>query len=638
MIRPPRRWHHAAPGMVILCVIPDTAMAQNAVATGQCAIAIVSSGNTNVNCYVQGDADFKAVVDQRLRQADAVIAEMAKKNKDQDARLTLGETRDWHQDQQIKGLQTALLQVFDLLSEPGAGITEKRARELLDQGDPRAAAQLLLKKAKEQSNLAKNSASNAQIGYKNVIQLLQASDYDAARRAALDALAEFPDSADFALEAGQLSERTGKSTDALRYLRLFVSLMERVPEDAPVREERLHDLADANLSIAMILQDRGDLSTALASFRQALKQAELLAKTFPERQEWHVHVIGGQAKIGELLMIMGQPDAALNEFTSALTYAEGQDKREPDTPQWLSYLSLLNSYVGDTAFQTGDYGRALAQYQAAITYSRKAVKIAPDDLDWQEGLANRLNDMATVERRLGQPKAAIDHYTEARSIAQAVANKRTNSAGTHGMIADITLNLGRLRSDSGDMKAALAELEAGLQLSQKRFEEDSDSSQSISRLAMAHDFLGDALVKDGKATQAIPHFAQSVSLLERWTRLSPDDAQARETLFSSLNDWGDALSETEAKAALSRYQSSLALARAALRSNAGSEQWLWNLAMSQSRIGLLAEGARPATRRTMLAASLKTLEKLRTINPAYENLEPAYVYFKGELEKLNPPR
>ena len=153
-----------------------------------------------------------------------------------------------------------------------------------------------------------------------------------------------------------------------------------------------------------------------------------------------------------------------------------------------------------------------AEYPAAITAYREALELSRSLAAESVDVGIGLNWLAGAERLFGDLAAAEEHYRESIHVSRAVGNEEG--------VAISTGNLAVLALDREDWPAAETLARDALPLSEAVHRQE----------LIAHHYwvLAKALVRQGKATEALPHARRVVEI---YTHLgSPDLAGAQATL------------------------------------------------------------------------------------------------------------
>lgn len=158
----------------------------------------------------------------------------------------------------------------------------------------------------------------------------------------------------------------------------------------------------------------------------------------------------------------------------------------------------------------GDYPAAIKAYQETLNLHLSRATESAD-------VAIALNDLADAEQRSGDYAAAEKHYNEALRVARAV--------GAKSGIATYTCNLAGLALDRQDWSHA-----------EKMAREALPLSEAVHRqqlIASSNHRLAHALVRQGKAAEALPYAQRAVKIFAQLDH--PSLAQAQNTLRECEN-------------------------------------------------------------------------------------------------------
>jgi len=151
-------------------------------------------------------------------------------------------------------------------------------------------------------------------------------------------------------------------------------------------------------------------------------------------------------------------------------------------------------------------------YPSAVTAYREALELDLSRAAESVDVSIDLKDLADAEKASGELAAAEGHYREALRVARAVGNAEG--------VANVTGNLAELALDREDWPSAETLAREALNLSKAMHHQE--------LIAADNRLLAQALVRQGKAVEALPHARRAVEI---YTRLGlPDLAEAQATL------------------------------------------------------------------------------------------------------------
>ena len=174
-------------------------------------------------------------------------------------------------------------------------------------------------------------------------------------------------------------------------------------------------------------------------------------------------------------------------------------------------LATAMRLCGDGHFMQQDYPAAIAAYQETVELWRgHEYGIS--------GVATALTDLASAEQANGDYAAAEAHYREAITILRVIADPR--DADHVGDLAAVTGDLANLCLAREDWANAEALAREALPLS--------ESIHGEELIAWNCGVLAEALLRQNRAAEALPHARRAVELFQKFS--SPELEEAQTTL------------------------------------------------------------------------------------------------------------
>ena len=186
-----------------------------------------------------------------------------------------------------------------------------------------------------------------------------------------------------------------------------------------------------------------------------------------------------------------------------------------------------------------------AMPQRAIEAHEAAAKTA--EILGDSARATIYNDLAIVERKVGNYRAAYNHYEKVLEIAT-----RTNDLQ---MVADSYHGLGRLNAEIGIYDKAIDNY-----LKSKEISEKLSFTLNIAKIdvIVSHNDIADTYLKAKEIPNALKHIEIAYQLANDYYKLRPDDEDGRAQLASVYNRYGQILTaQKDYTAALKKYEEAL---------------------------------------------------------------------------------
>jgi tetratricopeptide (TPR) repeat protein len=297
-----------------------------------------------------------------------------------------------------------------------------------------------------------------------------------------------------------------------------------------------------------------------------------------------------------------QPARAMLLAVALRYYQEFIKQREGD-PRMQKELARNYAQVAFITDQIGSKADALAAYQRSRDILQKLVDEqaagrAPEDLDVVASLAGACNNIALLQKDLGDPAAALASYQEARAILEPFRD-RAGATELRQLLAMHYANIGVLKQGTGDPAAGLQSFEQARDLIEALARDRPAAPDFRRQLAGTCINIGICQRERGDRTAALRSHERARDLLEELVRDQPGVHELRDNLAL-------------------RYF---------LRDN---------LALSYYNIGLDAEEPAAALRALERARDIRT-ELVRdnpTVTQFHSNLGETYHHLARQLRKM----
>ena len=350
--------------LALVTSAPLLAAEQIATAPGQCGVAINASGQAQVIVNNFCDTKTAATVQRLLDKTDKAD----RTNRQQDQKLHKLEVDREAQARQIKELFAAVQTVNRAAAAPAALPADKRAADLLAQGNATGAIALLGREAEDAAGSATASRRKAAELYRQQAALLRTQDVSEALKALEHSLAAEPDHFDTLWDAGDLAMLVGNTESAKRYYSIMVEVATQALKSSPGDTEWQRNLSASHHKIGDIQAAQGDSPAALESYKAGLAIHERLAASDPRNTQWQRDLSVSHNQIGDVQAAQGDSSTALKSYQAGLAIRERLTAGDPSNTQWRRDLSVSYLNIASLGNIAGSVGarRVLLQKGLAI--------------------------------------------------------------------------------------------------------------------------------------------------------------------------------------------------------------------------------------------------------------------------------
>ncbi|HVK83321.1 MAG TPA: serine/threonine-protein kinase [Kofleriaceae bacterium] len=411
-------------------------------------------------------------------------------------------------------------------------------------------------------------------------------------------------------ESGQLDQALATWTAARDRLVAAVGA-----DRSPRTRLRRRMIARFDFEIGTVHQQRGRAAQAIAAYTAAKKGYDALSAEAPTDRMILMQKADTHDRLGDLLRNEGKIDAAFEEYSAARHEREHLGGRARRLRSRVLALSTSHMKLGSVYLARGESGKALEAFRAALRLRESLLESQPDNVELQERVLDCQDQIALVQRQLGDDKSAIQTYREAVPVLDALARRDPTNATWKRQRGNLLSNLGFALLDTGEFTTGLAQLELAEQLQQELVQRDGkalwqgDLARTLARAADGRMYLGEL-------DKALAQYKQSLAIRERMSADDPRSAPFRRSvawahakLAAAYEVKGDVANT------LASHAAALALREALVQESPAHTGFRNELASTQIAYGTALASRDPARAKQLIDAGLGHARALVTGDP-----------------------
>jgi serine/threonine-protein kinase len=344
-----------------------------------------------------------------------------------------------------------------------------------------------------------------------------------------------------------------------------------------------------------------------------------------------------------LLQKEGMQPVRMLLLAAALRYSQEFIKQRQDDPRMQEELARAYGRVAYITDQIGSKKEALAAYQRGRAILQKLAVDQPNGAQLPEPLAEALagscNNIAVLQRMLGDPGAALESFQQACAVLEPFRN-RPGSTKLHEALAGTYVNLGVLKDQAGEPTAALHCYEQARDLLGKLVQDQPTAPQLQRLLAGTWINIGVLQQRRGERAAALHSHAQAHDLAAKLVHDHPDVILFRNDLAQSQHNIG--VVTAEPTAALQALERARDLRAELVRSNPAVTQFRSDLAETYHSLAHnLSKLARPqealAAYQQAITLQRVAVEKVPEMTQYRQRLSGHYHNLAELLRRLGCP-
>ena len=332
---------------------------------------------------------------------------------------------------------------------------------------------------------------------------------------------------------GQAEHTSGKPDAALATWQSARDKIDRVVATDPgPRTFRMRKmLAQLDGEAGEIYQERGLIDQAIAQYTKAEHRWDDLKKEQPKERELLLGAASTHDHIGDLLRTEGKIDQAFSEYSEAKAEREkavsmGNGKvSEEVLALSTSHLKLGSVYQG-----RGESSLALDEYRAALHLREQQRSVDPDNVVLQQQVLEVQEELADLERLVGDAPAAIASYQQALPVTEALVRKDPSNTQWQRQRANMLADMGFAQLDAGYFKDALAHLADAIDLQKDLAARDPKSTRYRVDLSRSYARAGDAYLYAGQTDDAIAQYRRALDIRKELVTMDPTSVPFRRSV------------------------------------------------------------------------------------------------------------
>jgi len=394
------------------------------------------------------------------------------------------------------------------------------------------------------------------------------------------------------LRVGQILRQLGDRSGAVEYLdrarRAYEALIERHPEEQPLRLE----LGNCWQNTSVVHLERLELPQAEAAIAKARQQFRTITAADLLDQA-DIGEAGCLSTLGRLAALDRDIPQATDNYEQAYELLDSLHKRRRDDAAVFEKLAAVINDLGAMRNMQGEAERAEAIARVALDELVQLADDEPNVVDYQVLLAKRLIQLANSLYLQGKAAEARTVCEQAIERWSRIAERNPDVLEYKSQLAAVLRNLGTMCLATGDIDAALENLARSAAIRESIVAAVRDQPTRQDELAKSYRTLGEVYDEAERFDEALAQFDKAESVHETMIRAYPDQAEFLGSYGLTLHVRGMALKHMGRNdEAILAYQRGIELVKQALSLSSGYANYrelLINLYFGS--VGLYADAA-----------------------------------------------
>jgi serine/threonine protein kinase/tetratricopeptide (TPR) repeat protein len=285
----------------------------------------------------------------------------------------------------------------------------------------------------------------------------------------------------------------------------------------------------------------GQRQKASESYRKAMNIREALVAAEPNNAELRRKLSVSYTKFGDTLWIEVDPNGALDAYGKALEINKNLSADLPNDKQIRWELALAYGKFGYLHGANGHTDEALENTRQAVILMEELAASDPNNVKIQGDLALSYDRVAEMLTGLTENhEEALSLFLKSQKIGEKLAAADSLNTKLRRGQAVGDYNVALVSAKLGDTKTALDNSRHALSIIKDLLAADPQNDEFRQAEAMFQTFVGEMMIKNGEAGEAIKLLKQSLLNLEKSFAASPTDEIAHFRIAVTLAALGHA--------------------------------------------------------------------------------------------------
>jgi tetratricopeptide (TPR) repeat protein len=312
-----------------------------------------------------------------------------------------------------------------------------------------------------------------------------------------------------------------------------LSVAEQYASLEPLAEDAQRDLALAHKNIGRALQLKGDTQGAMCSFVSSLDIAERLYRKNSAAVVNQAVLSDSHERIAEIQSLRGNYDAAIESCRHCVAIRKTLAAIDPSNVQAQRGLAISYGRFGRALMEKGTFDAAREAFQDGVAIREQLTAQNPNDLKRLGELGIGYREIGDAEEQLGNHVTAMGYQEKAAAIAAKCAESDDTLDNLH-LLASSCQRMGSMCCLQGRLDTGIDWHRRCVSALEKSIARDNSRSSTKEAIALAYQFLGDALVSQGNQHEARANYVKSRQVFEKLVATDRTNVVWQENLVGAL--------------------------------------------------------------------------------------------------------